>query len=60
MNLATLLNAIDGTEQIIIIHCNSSEELYKGQKVYIHDINFGAEVSAIYITNGKMVIEVYY
>lgn len=58
MNLSTLLNAIDGAEDITIIHCNSRKELYKGQKVYVHDINFGAEVTAIYTTNGKMVIEV--
>ena len=58
MNIATLLSAIDCTEDITVIHCNSRKELYKGAKGYALGINYGAEVTAIYTTNGKMVIEV--
>lgn len=58
MNLSTLLNAIDGTEDITIIQCNSRKELYKGQKAYVHDVNYNADITAIYTANGKMIIEV--
>ena len=58
MNLSTLLNAIDGAENITIIHCNSRKELYRGQRNNVHGVDYNSEVTAIYTTNCKMVIEV--
>lgn len=58
MNLGNLLNVIDGTEHITIIHCNSRKEFYKGQKTNVNSVDYNADVTAIYTTDGKIVIEI--
>ena len=58
MNLAILLNVIDGTEYITIIHCNNRKELYKGQKTNVISVDYNSDVTAIYAVDGKIVIEI--
>lgn len=60
MDLKTLLNTIDGKEQITIINHSDLKRLYRGEKLLVNNVPLCADVVGIHTTEGKIVIEITY
>ena len=58
MNLAMLLDVIDGLEEIRIKNYDTLKPIYEGKKYKVKDINFEAEVVVVYTVAGKINIEI--
>lgn len=58
MLLYQLLNTIDRAEHITIKDTNILKNLYQGEKINVNGVNYQSEVTAIYTTKGKIIIEV--
>lgn len=59
MNLAQLLDVIDGQQHIAIKDYNTQKTLYEGARTNTYDIDYSARVLAIYSTYyGKIIIEI--
>ena len=58
MNLATLLNVIDGLEEIKIKDTNTLKSFYEGRKIDVSNVDFNAEVIAVYTVARKINIEI--
>lgn len=58
MNLAQLLEVIDGAEQVRIKEYNTQKTLYSGQKADVFGVEYGSKVVAVYTTDGEFCIEI--
>lgn len=61
MNLAMLLDVIDGLEEIKIKDYGTLKPIYEGKKYKIYkvkDIDFDAKVAVVYTVAGKINIEI--
>lgn len=58
MNLAMLLDVIDGLEEIRIKDYNTLKPVYEGKKYKVKNIDFEAEVVVAYTVAGKINIEI--
>lgn len=58
MNLAMFLNVIDGMEEIKIKEANTLKTLYEGRKLDVKNVDYDAEVFAVYTVVGKINIEI--